>query len=197
MNKTVPTCSSSRQCDAGWSAARAWVSNNCGMKISTYSSDYIETYNSPPDSPNLYCSVEKNRLPNGSTVINITVNCSNIFVCRPDKYSAVINFNKSVSDYISQFEPIKIGVYLGMSDINGNVVGDTRDSYGMVAKNVSLHSRANAAGILDGDIIIKINNYRVRNQSEVTSALESISVGDDVKIEVIRGKTPITLNMKA
>ncbi|WP_301530078.1 hypothetical protein [Klebsiella pneumoniae] len=47
IDRTTPSCSSQKQCDAAWAAARQWVNQNCGMKIQNYSSDYIETYNSP------------------------------------------------------------------------------------------------------------------------------------------------------
>ncbi|MHB7197744.1 hypothetical protein ACYCIQ_25435, partial [Klebsiella pneumoniae] len=43
IDRTTPYCSSQKQCDAAWAAARQWVSQNCGMKIQNYSSDYIET----------------------------------------------------------------------------------------------------------------------------------------------------------
>ncbi|WP_187417369.1 hypothetical protein [Klebsiella pneumoniae] len=66
IDRTTPYCSSQKQCDAAWAAARQWVNQNCGMKIQNYSSDYIETYNSPANSAAIACQVTKNPLPTGA-----------------------------------------------------------------------------------------------------------------------------------
>ncbi|HDS2638199.1 TPA: hypothetical protein QID38_003675, partial [Klebsiella pneumoniae subsp. pneumoniae] len=86
IDRTTPYCSSQKQCDAAWAAARQWVSQNCGMKIQNYSSDYIETYNSPANSAAIACQVTKNPLPTGASSINVRISCSNMFGCVPDVY---------------------------------------------------------------------------------------------------------------
>lgn len=100
---TVPHCSSQRQCEGEWAAARDWVVNNCAMKIQTMTDSYIETYNAVGGEPGLACRVTKNPIPSGGYEINIAVSCDNIFGCVPDKWSAIVAFNQAVQSAGVQF----------------------------------------------------------------------------------------------
>ncbi|WAM43692.1 PDZ domain-containing protein [Edwardsiella piscicida] len=190
IDRTIPLCSSQKQCDAAWAAARQWVNQNCGMKIQNYSSDYIETYNSPADSAALACQVTKNPLPNGASAINLRTSCSNMFGCVPDTYQSIINFNNYVNKNVEQFAPVKMGFTAIMSDINGHEVKNTSYSSGMVIMNVNQGGSAYKAGLRRGDIITSLGNDAVRNQRDMTSAMEKYHSGDNVNITILRnGKT--------
>lgn len=42
---SIPTCSTAKECEAKWSAARRWVLDHCGFRLQTVTADYMETYN--------------------------------------------------------------------------------------------------------------------------------------------------------
>lgn len=186
INKTIPTCSSQKQCDAAWSSARQWVTQNCGMKIQNYSNDYIETYNSIGDSASTSCQVTKNAQPNGTSSINIRVSCGNIFGCVPDQYQSVINFNRFVGGAVEKVSPIKIGAMMGMADKSGKVVENPSYSFGMVVKSITPNWAADKAGLRVGDIVTDVGNSRIRTQSEMTNAMEQFHAGDVVEFKVFR-----------
>jgi len=194
INKTVPVCSSQKQCDAAWAAARQWVNQNCGMKIQTYSNDYIETYNSVADSAATSCQVTKNLQPNGVSSINITVRCANMFGCVPDQFESVLSFNKFVGSYISKFSPIKIGAIMGMSDRSGQLVENSSYSVGMLIKEVAPGGSASKAGLKAGDIVTSIDGQKVRNQNEMTTALEKYSSGDNAEFKFFRHGSESKIN---
>lgn len=101
MAATQPRCSTQRQCEAAWSAARNWVTSNCGMKIQTMTDSYIETYNSIDTS--LACRVTKDPEPSGGYSLSIAVSCGNMFGCVPDAHDAALSFNREVSATAQQF----------------------------------------------------------------------------------------------
>ncbi|WP_312582999.1 PDZ domain-containing protein [Atlantibacter hermannii] len=186
INQTIPSCSSQRQCDAAWAAARQWVTQNCGMKIQNYSNDYIETYNSIGNSTNTSCQVTKNPHPNGVNSINITVSCANMFGCTPDQYQSVIEFNKYVGEVVNNFSPIKIGAMMGMADKNGKVVENPSYSAGLVISDIESGSSASKAGLLVGDIVTSVGDDRIRTQADMTEAMGKYHSGDSVKFKIIR-----------
>lgn len=103
MAATQPHCTSTRQCQAAWSAARNWVTNTCGMKIQTMTETYIETYNSPETSTDLACRVTIDPDPRGGYTLSIAVSCGNLFGCVPDAHKAALAFNDTVSGVAQQF----------------------------------------------------------------------------------------------
>ncbi|MFP2467655.1 PDZ domain-containing protein [Pseudescherichia vulneris] len=186
INKTIPTCSSQKQCDTAWSASRQWVTQNCGMKIQNYSNDYIETYNSIGDSAATACQITKNLQPNGANSINIRVSCGNMFGCVPDQYQSVINFNKYVSNAIDNVSPVKIGAMMIMADIKGMIVENPSYSAGLLVKSVASGWPASKAGLLVGDIVTDVGSTRIRTQAEMTTAMEEYHSGDTVDLKVLR-----------
>jgi len=103
MAMTQPHCTTQRQCEAAWSAARNWVNSNCGMKIQTMTDSYIETYNSVDTDPSLACRVTKDPDPAGGYSLSIAVSCGNMFGCVPDAHKAALAFNTSVKGVSEQF----------------------------------------------------------------------------------------------
>lgn len=196
IDRTIPSCSSQRQCDAAWAAARQWVTQNCGMKIQNYSDDYIETYNSVGDATKTSCQVTKNPQPSGVNSINIRISCANMFVCVPDQYQSVIEFNKYVGTAVNNFSPIKIGAMMGMADRNGQVVENPSYSFGMVVRSLEQGYPAYNSGLMIGDIVTSVDDERIRTQSDMTKAMEKYHSGDSVELKVLRKNQEATIKIK-
>lgn len=90
-----PVCTSDRQCEAMWAAARNWVTSTCGMKIQTMTDSFLETYNSID--MRLACRVTKDPLPQGGYRFEVTTGCGNMFGCAPDSWQAAFDFNTRVT----------------------------------------------------------------------------------------------------
>ncbi|MTI64403.1 hypothetical protein [Methylophaga sp.] len=99
---TIPTCSSEKECEIKWSAARRWVLNNARMKLQHVEDDYLETYNSVGNTTNLAARVVKEPMGTGNSYrIVVTTWCANWFVCVPDKWEAALDFNRTVNSSYS------------------------------------------------------------------------------------------------
>lgn len=96
INRTVPTCSGTDDCNAKWEAAQLWVVHNSGYKIQTATGVLIETYNPSKSSPNIAARVTKEPQGGGTYRILVSVWCDNIFGCRPDAYQSALDFNRVV-----------------------------------------------------------------------------------------------------
>jgi len=68
-------------------------------------------------------------------------------------------------------------------------------SKGLRVKSVHPLSSAGQLGLLEGDIITKINDLMTRNLTEI-SALVELSKYAQVKLEVLRGKELMSFNVK-
>jgi serine protease Do len=55
---------------------------------------------------------------------------------------------------------------------------------------------AEKAGIEAGDVLAKFNGHPVKSEEDLKSMLPSYKVGEKVKVEVVRGGHPITLELK-
>ncbi len=100
--ETIPTCSSEKECEVKWAAARAWINANAGWRLQHVQADYLETYNSVGGSTNIAVRVTKEPLRTGGYRILGSVWCDNMFGCYPDKWIALKHFN----DYVNaSWEP--------------------------------------------------------------------------------------------
>ena len=103
---TTPVCHGKKQCEAAWAAARNWVTDNCGMKIETYTDSFLQTFNSSDSaSTDLACSVSKTPLPSGGYTIQATMGCNNFLGCEPGATKSMLRFNKYVGAALQQFPP--------------------------------------------------------------------------------------------
>lgn len=100
LGKLIPICYDDYQCEAQWSAARAWVQKNSGFKFQIYSDDLIETYNPPENSARIAARVTKNLLNSHSGQktyeIAVTLWCANSFGCQPDLTDSYRSFFDTV-----------------------------------------------------------------------------------------------------
>lgn len=94
---SVPTCSTDKECEVKWSAARQFVNANTARRIQTMTNDYIETYNPVRGDPGLAWRVSKDPSSDGKTYrINAQAFCSNMFGCVPDAKETMLRFNRQV-----------------------------------------------------------------------------------------------------
>lgn len=93
----TPICHGKQQCSVEWAEARTFVIDHAGMKIQTYSSDFLQTYNPINDTTDLAALVNKQPLPDGSYKIVARFWCDNIFGCLPDQTATLSEFNRKVA----------------------------------------------------------------------------------------------------
>lgn len=97
ITASTPTCSSDKECEVKWAAARAWINANAGWRLQHVQADYLETYNSVGGSTNIAVRVTKQPLRTGGYRILGSVWCDNMFGCIPDNWVALKQFN----DYVN------------------------------------------------------------------------------------------------
>jgi len=91
----TPTCSTETDCAAKWSAARTYVLQHAGMKIQTYSTDFLETYNSTDWS--VAAQVNKQPLPGGGYAIVARFGCGSGWNCIENPRAVLAGFNETVA----------------------------------------------------------------------------------------------------
>ncbi|GBC62501.1 PDZ domain-containing protein [Desulfonema ishimotonii] len=101
VQENMPVCDDDKECEIKWAAARRWVLQNSGMKIQHLTDDYIETYNSVNNSPNLAVRVIKEPQNDGTYKITMTCGCANVFGCNPDVLDAMESFNAYVNGSVN------------------------------------------------------------------------------------------------
>lgn len=92
------TCSSKSDCDALWSRAVVWVTQNAPYKIQTESSNLIETMGPLPDSPDSEIVITRLVNPDGSGSLQFQSGCDNIIGCVPSGVQLEASFNDFVLD---------------------------------------------------------------------------------------------------
>ena len=97
ISESIPVCTSPKECEVKWAAARSWIIQNAGWKLQHVQPDFMETYNSINSSTRLAVRVVKEPLQNGGYKITATVWCDNWISCYPDKLDALLSFNNTVN----------------------------------------------------------------------------------------------------
>lgn len=95
--RTVPTCSSDRECAAKWEAAQLWIVKNAGYKLQLVTPVLLETYNATGSKVELAAQVTKEPLGAGKYSLNIKVWCDNFLGCHPDTLDATLDFQRKVN----------------------------------------------------------------------------------------------------
>jgi serine protease Do len=78
--------------------------------------------------------------------------------------------------------------YIGIVFPNG------RDD--LVISEVTEDTPAARAGLKKGDILVAVDGTKVANRSELAASMEPKSVGDEITLEVLRDKKPMTFKLK-
>lgn len=82
--------------------------------------------------------------------------------------------------------------YLGVQMTNATYVGET---YGAAISFVAEGSAAEKAGLLEGDIIIALDDISIDNSSALTAAITSYSAGDTATLTIKRNGSTKTLTV--
>ena len=96
FNRTIPTCSSSTECDSKWRAARQWVVANADFQLRSDTQDRIDTLNSDATRSGTAIQVDRVALGNGNYQIVVDVECFAAYGC-PNDMEKQIEFNQVVS----------------------------------------------------------------------------------------------------
>ena len=111
-------------------------------------------------------------------------------------YALEINDALRIADSIIRKGGVTASVTLG---VTGSTVADEKSNiYGIYVEDVDKGSNAFNAGIKPTDIIVEADNEKVKNIESLADLLKKHSVGDIIKLKVIRGDTTkdisVTLN---
>lgn len=110
-------------------------------------------------------------------------------------YALEISDALRVADSIIREGSVTTGATLG---VTGTTVADEKHNvYGIYVEDVDKDSNAFNAGVKPTDIIVEVDDNKVKNIESLADLLKKHSVGDIVKIKVIRGESvkdiPVTL----
>ena len=97
---SIPTCSSDRECELKWSAARQWILSKATMKLQHVTPDFMETYNPPPKSLGLAARVTKEPIATGGYRLVVTTWCGGLGCAFPSPrhpWEAAQDFNDTVN----------------------------------------------------------------------------------------------------
>ena len=78
------TCTAGKDCDAKWSRAVAWVSQNTAYKIQVQTDSLIQTYGPFDSKTGTAATVNKIAGANGQYEIVAHMSCDNLIGCIPD-----------------------------------------------------------------------------------------------------------------
>ena len=101
-------------------------------------------------------------------------------------------------DDLLQFGEVKRGL-LGViiNDVNARVADMNQLGVvsGVLIREVNSSSAAEAAGLIPGDVIVKINGHLVRNTSELQEYVARNRPGDSIEVTVIRNQVEHVANV--
>lgn len=86
---------------------------------------------------------------------------------------------------VQEITPV-LASYMGLKSMDGVLVA-------YLDKN----GPADEAGLKKGDIITKINQYFIKTTDDAEIAVTDVSVGDKMKLEILRGKKKMTISIDA
>lgn len=93
FNSTIPTCSSTNECETKWQAARQWVIENADFELRSDSADRIDTLNANSTRSGTSIQVDRIDQGNGSYQIVVDVECFAAYGC-PNEIDKRLEFNR-------------------------------------------------------------------------------------------------------
>lgn len=97
FNRTIPSCSTTADCNRKWQAARQWVIENSDFQLRTDSDDRIDTLNSNSTRSGTSIQVDRVPLGNGSYRIVVDVECFAAYGC-PNELDKRLEFNQLLNN---------------------------------------------------------------------------------------------------
>ncbi|EGT3614843.1 PDZ domain-containing protein [Clostridium perfringens] len=102
-------------------------------------------------------------------------------------YALEINDALRVADAIIRDGGVTGGVTLGV--VGSTVADEKHNVYGIYVEDVDKGSNAFNAGIKPTDIIVEVDGEKVKNIESLADILKKHSLGDIIKVKVIRGES--------
>ena len=93
---TIPVCASATECEAKWSAARAWVIANADFSLRTDSESRIDTLNADSTRSGTAIQVDRIESQNGAFRILVDIECFAAYGC-PSELDMRLDFNRTIN----------------------------------------------------------------------------------------------------
>lgn len=107
---------------------------------------------------------------------------------------------KKVASDLRQFGTVQRAVLgIGISDLSNEIAKDkgiTAVTKGVYVGSVSDRSSAKEAGIVEGDVIVKINDVATDNVAQLQEQVSKYRPGDKIKVSYIRDNKPYSVEVK-
>ena len=114
-------------------------------------------------------------------------------------FAIPVNLAKGVIEQLKSKGEVTRG-WLGVviSDINDDVAEyyGVKDKKGAMVMEVVKGDPADKAGIQANDIILEVNGHKVETSRDLTNQIANISVGEKVKIQVLRNNKKMTITVE-
>lgn len=94
--RTIPTCSSSPECQSKWNMAIAWVESNSDYGIRSATGERIVSTTNVASDSGIGVSVERVPVGNGSFRITVDMECLSAYGC-PELWDDMLDFNRIVN----------------------------------------------------------------------------------------------------
>ena len=165
-----------------------------GMQLSTYES-YIQTDASinPGNSGGALVNLDGEVIGINSAILSRSGGSNGIGFAIPIDLA-----KKVMNDIIKEGRVIRAWLGVSIQELNQDLSESLGidDIEGILISDVVEDSPAEAAKLQAGDVIIKVNDDKVNNPSELQINISSRSPGENVKLTVVRDKKTKTISVK-
>ncbi len=189
------TCSQGPDCEAKWGRALLWVQDHSRWKL-RIANETIITTEGPFDTTDAAYSITK--VPTGVGTYNIAfrAGCGNIFGCVPGVLELQASFVNFVMGGIKpptavlqkgpDTEKLKFGVVMAKTNASAANILGMKKPQGVVVVSVAQGSVAFAAGLVQGDAILKYGEMTVNEVSDLQSAIADTAPGSTIPLTIWR-----------
>ena len=116
----------------------------------------------------------------------------------------VVNMHVGIGTFQEKWDALMNSEFLGdgpfaKKPVKGNgYLGIATEPYkdGLKVTKVGNESPAKKAGILGGDLLIKLNDTALQSREDLQAILKELSAGDEVRIEIRRGSETQSITLK-
>jgi S1-C subfamily serine protease len=88
-----------------------------------------------------------------------------------------------------------IGVYLQELNRELSEYFGVKDGQGLLVSKITKDSPAGKAGLRVGDIILKVDGRKIETVVDLTNRIQDMKKGDQIKLDILRDKKPVTLEV--
>lgn len=115
-------------------------------------------------------------------------------------FAIPINKVKRIIDELKKNKKIDRDFVTGLQvqDIDDEIAKyfKLKSKRGVIVTRVFAKTPAGDAGLLSGDVILRINNYRISNQNSLLGVLQEFRTNDEINLTILREDKELTLPMK-